>query len=343
MENNNSVFIIKPEAIKKSSEIKKIIHESGLEIISSKCIKIDEEFISSFYKNADSSLLKNLKKFLTLDNCEIGVVEGEDAINKLRELSGKYSNPSLCKKGSIRNTFSCGEVKNENGMYYKNAFHCSRNIEEVYHEMKQYYSSFAYDDILSAVVSYVKEKCQFEERWKYHLYPVVIYAKKLSEIYNADKEVVELAAWLHDIKRIMGDVENHHITGAELSEDLLKNLGFPKVKIEKVKNCIIKHRGSVYYDNKNIEEKIVACADAMSHFDFRIILFFSAFGRKSMSLEEGTKWIRAKIERSWKKVCLPEAVRMVKDKYDIMKDILSHVGDDELSNYMKKIEGNVDI
>ena len=41
-----------------------------------------------------------------------------------------------------------------------------------------------------------------EEDWKYHIVPVVEYAKKLAKILKVDEEIVELAALLHDIGQV---------------------------------------------------------------------------------------------------------------------------------------------
>jgi hypothetical protein len=42
-----------------------------------------------------------------------------------------------------------------------------------------------------------------------------------------------------------------------------------------------------------------------------------------MGIDEGTAWLRAKLERSWKKLC-PEAMEMVRDKYDAAMTLLSN-------------------
>ncbi|NTU66750.1 MAG: HD domain-containing protein [Candidatus Moranbacteria bacterium] len=184
-------------------------------------------------------------------------------------------------------------------------------------------NDYNYARILNEVKCVVKDACTTEDRWKYHIYPVVEYGKMLAKKLGADIEIVELACWLHDLTRVRGDVKNHHKTSSYEATIILKKLKYSPEKIKKVSRCIYAHRGSCNIKKTSIEEEIVACADAMSHFEFRIILFYSAFGKKEMSLEDGAKWIDDKIERSWKKLTIPFARKMVEDKYKSIKEILS--------------------
>jgi uncharacterized protein len=175
----------------------------------------------------------------------------------------------------------------------------------------------------------IVEKEHTKEDVKYHIRFVVNSALKLAEIYKADKEIVELACWLHDIARAKGleagQDNNHHIEGAKKTEDILKKLKYPKEKIDKVINCILAHRGSKEdYTPKTIEEKIVANADAMAHFDSFLNLFLEFVNPNNF--EEGVELIKAKLERDWnKKLTLPEARELVKYKYDAIKLLLNEL------------------
>ena len=61
---------------------------------------------------------------------------------------------------------------------------------------------------------------------------------------GGDKEVVLVASWLHDIGSIVHGRDDHHITSTQIAEEKLKELKYPKEKIEMVKKCIMNHRGS---------------------------------------------------------------------------------------------------
>ena len=55
---------------------------------------------------------------------------------------------------------------------------------------------------------------------------------ELAKKYGADIEIVELGALLHDIAMPSeyGEREQHHIYGAEIAEQLLTELNYPKGK-----------------------------------------------------------------------------------------------------------------
>jgi uncharacterized protein len=191
--------------------------------------------------------------------------------------------------------------------------------------------------IIKKVIKYVKSNCDMKERWKYHLYPMSKYAMLLADKYKADKEVVILASWLHDITRTKGGVENHHITGAREAEKILKREGYARDKINQIKSCIYSHRGSIRIKRKTIEAEIVANADALSHFEFGIIFFYNAYGDNKMTIDKGAEKIIKKLKRSWNKISLPIARKIARDKYLAMENILSPFGVGSYNNYIKKL------
>ena len=138
----------------------------------------------------------------------------------------------------------------------------------------------------------------------YHIEAVVKNAEILADKYNADKEVCIIAAWLHDIASITDyDLyEEHHIHGAKIADEILKQFKYDENKIEIVKNCILNHRESV--DNKRLskEEQIIADADAISHFDSIPSLLYLAYKEKKMSIEDGVKFVKGKLARSYNKL-----------------------------------------
>ncbi len=186
---------------------------------------------------------------------------------------------------------------------------------------------YTYKEIVKNVENIVKKECKKPTNifgyafFVYHIMPVVKYAKLLAKRFEADKEILELAALLHDIGVIQGDKPNHHISGAKEAEKILKKFNYPKEKIEQIKHCIFAHRSSKSIPRKTIEAKCLASADAMAHFDEIPSLFESAFVRFKMNPEEGQEWILAKLERDWKKL-IPEARKLVRNKYNAVKLLL---------------------
>jgi len=127
--------------------------------------------------------------------------------------------------------------------------------------------------IIQQVRDFVESECKKPESkygyepFEHHFIPVADYALKLADELGGDKEVILIAAWLHDIGSIVCGRKDHHTTGAQIAEKKLQELGYDEEKIELVKLCISNHRGSREDDRKSIEEKIIAEADAMSNFE----------------------------------------------------------------------------
>lgn len=80
----------------------------------------------------------------------------------------------------------------------------------------------------------------FNYRWE-HVQAVVTTACKLAELTGADREVVEAAAWLHDIRKDAG--ESHPQAGAAYARQFLPQTDFPPHKIEAVAAAIEQHMG----------------------------------------------------------------------------------------------------
>ena len=169
---------------------------------------------------------------------------------------------------------------------------------------------------------YVESECRKETNiygmnaYDGHFVSVVKYAKLLAEETGADMEIVELSAWLHDIGSIVsGDSENHHIVGSVHAEQLLKKYNYPQDRIDRVKHCILAHRGSQDIPRESIEAECVADGDALSHFDGINSLFYLALVVKKLDPFEAKIFVREKLQRSWKKVT-PRAKALIKPKYD---------------------------
>lgn len=69
-------------------------------------------------------------------------------------------------------------------------------------------------------ISNNKMKTTSYDDWNNHIKLVYQNAHKLAQERNADIEVVDLAAILHDVARVMeyGTIEEHNIYGAEIAE-----------------------------------------------------------------------------------------------------------------------------
>ena len=154
------------------------------------------------------------------------------------------------------------------------------------------------------------------EPYLFHFIPVRDHAVQLAEKLGADIEVVEIAAWLHDVGSILYGRENHHITGAEIAENKLKELNYPAEKIKKVKLCILNHRGSVNNSRESVEEQIISDADTISNFENISGIFKAAFVYENLNQGEAKISVREKLQRKYEQLYLEESREIVKPKYE---------------------------
>ena len=159
--------------------------------------------------------------------------------------------------------------------------------------------------------------------WNEHIKYVVDNAVKLAKEYGADIEIVELGALLHDIAMPSeyGDREEHHIYGAEIAEELLTKLNYPKDRIEKVKNCVLNHRSRGKSQRNTIEEQCVADADVIAHFDCIPSLFSLVYNKMNLSISDGAEYVKRKLERDYNKLS-PRTKEKLKERYDKIMEVL---------------------
>lgn len=183
-------------------------------------------------------------------------------------------------------------------------------------------------DIIEEIKRFVEEESRKPtskygyEPFEYHFIPVVNYAGKLADEMGGDKEVVLIAAWLHDIGTIIYGREDHHITGAEIAEKKLKELNYPIEKIELIKKCILNHRGSKHFNQESIEEQIVAEADVLSAFENISGIFKAAFVYENQDQGQAKKSTMEKFENKWNQLHFESSKNIVRPKYEAAKILL---------------------
>lgn len=185
------------------------------------------------------------------------------------------------------------------------------------------------EDILLDLQKEIYDRCQKETNefgigCYYHIVTVVKNAEILADKYGADKEVVMIAAWLHDIASITDYslYELHHVHGAKMAYDILKEYGYDDKKIHLVQDCIRNHRGSVDLEKNSLEELCVADADAISHFDSVPGLLYLAYVQKGMGIEEGKEFVKAKLARSFQKLSA-ESKKYYQNKFEKVMEVLA--------------------
>ena len=130
-----TLSIIKPDAVKKNV-IGKIItrfEENGLHLVAGKLIHLTDELASGFYAEHEGKpFFNDLKNFMTSGPVFIQVLEGDNAIQKNRELMGA-TNPQEAAEGTIRADFAKS--------IDANAVHGSDSLVSAKREIEYFFSS----------------------------------------------------------------------------------------------------------------------------------------------------------------------------------------------------------
>jgi uncharacterized protein len=127
----------------------------------------------------------------------------------------------------------------------------------------------------------------FNYRWE-HVTAVVTLANKLAVLTGADAEIVEAAAWLHDIRKEMKEM--HPQEGAKFARKFLPETNFPPEKIEPVAKAIEEHMG-LWRDEplQALESQVLWDADKLSKIGLTAAFHWTGSalaGTKSQELEQ---------------------------------------------------------
>ncbi len=134
-----TLVIIKPNCIKKRC-IGKIIsrfEQNSLKIIGMKMMKLTKDEAENFYYvHRGKPFFDNLVGFMTSDICIPMLLEGDNIIEKVRELIG-HTDPGKACKGSIRADYGDN--------IEKNAVHASDGAETSKFEVNFFFPEFAWE------------------------------------------------------------------------------------------------------------------------------------------------------------------------------------------------------
>ena len=158
--------------------------------------------------------------------------------------------------------------------------------------------------------------------WRTHVESVVEYSQMLAERLGGNKEILEVSAWLHDIKKIRdGEKEDHHVKGAKEAGEILTGLGYPMDKVQQVIYCILTHSSDETRPPGTMDAKILASADSLSHFDNFMAFAHWVYSLDGLSIADGRDMLVKKYAKNWKKL-MPEAREIAQPKYDAIKSVL---------------------
>ena len=130
-----TLSIIKPDAVSKNV-IGRIItrfEENGLHLVAAKLIHLTDELASGFYAEHDGKpFFNDLKNFMTSGPVFVQVLEGDNAVQKNRELMGA-TNPQEAEEGTIRADFAKS--------IDANAVHGSDSVDSAKREIEYFFTS----------------------------------------------------------------------------------------------------------------------------------------------------------------------------------------------------------
>ena len=111
---NRTFSIIKPDATRRNltGSINKIIEESNLKIVGQKRLLLNKEIAEGFYAiHKDKPFFNDLIEYMTSGPVVVQILEGEDAVNKYRNIMGS-TNPENAVEGTIRKKFALNIQEN---------------------------------------------------------------------------------------------------------------------------------------------------------------------------------------------------------------------------------------
>ena len=130
-----TLSIIKPDAVGKNV-IGKIIsrfEENNLYLVAGKLVHLSDEMASGFYAEHEGKpFFNDLKKFMTSGPVFVQVLEGENAVQKNRDLMGS-TNPKEAAPGTIRADFA--------NSIDANSVHGSDSVESAKREIEYFFNT----------------------------------------------------------------------------------------------------------------------------------------------------------------------------------------------------------
>lgn len=123
-----SLVLIKPDAVERNliGEILNIYEKAGLKVINMKMEKVSYDVATEHYKEHEGrDYFKDLIEYITRSPLVALILEGDDAVVKIRKINGATSN---AKEGTIRAKYSLSKREN--------SVHSSDSLESAKREIK---------------------------------------------------------------------------------------------------------------------------------------------------------------------------------------------------------------
>ena len=109
-----TLSIVKPDGVQKHliGEVVKRFEDAGLKVVALKMIWMDKKEAEGFYAvHQGKPFFESLTAFMSSGPAVVMVLEGEEAISKVRELMGA-TDPKQAKEGTLRRQFATNVERN---------------------------------------------------------------------------------------------------------------------------------------------------------------------------------------------------------------------------------------
>jgi hypothetical protein len=165
-----------------------------------------------------------------------------------------------------------------------------------------------------------------------HVLQVAAFARKLAPSLGASSEVVELAAFLHDLSAVrdLRCVPTHHLDSAVVARGLLHQGGWPAATVDAVCRAIERHSAPVEVGRGSAEEVCLSNADVMAHLARPAYWFFYLYRVRGLGEQEALAWWRGRVERAWAALT-PAAQAMIAPERATLLRVLGGPGEPSAS------------
>lgn len=190
------------------------------------------------------------------------------------------------------------------------------------------------NELIEKIRKAVREECERKGNvfgpafFEQHLKAVAEYAGKLAERFGADKEIVELAAYLHDISAVrdVATLPEHPVRSAAIAREMLIGLDYPGARAERVAEAIASHASPIPLGSGPVEAVCLSNADAMAQIARPAYFLFFAFTVRKLGFDHGTHWLLDRVEANWKELAEP-ARELIKREYHQARAFLANVAE----------------
>lgn len=174
--------------------------------------------------------------------------------------------------------------------------------------------------IEKAKALFLQKREENGDRWnlRMHLRDAERWAKYILKKYpEADKTIIMLTVWLHDIGYFPAPKEDHAIVSERVAKKFLADEKVEDSLAQKVLHCVRSHRNKDVIPN-SFEAKLFVMIDSISHFTWLPYIVMAQDNRASEGLE--------KLERDYRDIQLfPDIVEEIAPLYISIKEMLTEL------------------